>query len=313
MKTLVLEEMPPLFWETIEKNGWENYFEKEISENSSEVKIVIIRTKTIFDKNLFNQFPRLKMIIRAGSGFDNIDLREAKNRHIEVCNTPKANVDATVEHTLAFIFSLIKNLPADKTSVLNGTWKDNLTPNLEISDLKILIVGVGRIGTKVGKKMQYLGAEVRGVDPYLSKNEWKKKKIKSTTYKNGICWCNLLTFHCPLTAETKDYFSLSTLNILRQPIYLLNVARGGIVSEKAIEVGISSKKFLGVALDVYQYEPWRPMEFAFRDNILLSPHLGAFTKKAKERIALETIKVWRNYSFHRRIISSVFDVSYKII
>ena len=101
------------------------------------MEIVIIRTRTIFNRNLFDKFPKLKLIIRAGSGFDNIDILEAKKRNIEVCNTPEANVTAAAEHTIALILSLIKKLTVANNAIFSGHWKRNLSPNLEISELKI--------------------------------------------------------------------------------------------------------------------------------------------------------------------------------
>jgi len=311
MKTLVFEKMPSLFWKVIEEKGWNKYFVGE-NANPKDVEIAIIRTKTIFDKKLFDNFPNLKLIIRAGSGFDNIDISEAKKRNIEVCNTPLANVTAAAEHTITLILSLIKNLTIANKSVLSGTWKQNLPPNLEISDLKILIVGVGKIGTKVGKIMKFLGAEIRGVDPYLTDSEWLQKEIDKTSYQKGLRWCNLVTFHCPLTPETTNYFSVSELQNLRNPIYLVNVARGKIVEEKAIKLGISTHKLLGVALDVFSQEPWKPFTFSDFENIILSPHIGANTVKAKEKISLETIKIWSEFVFNKKIISSVFNVPYKL-
>ncbi|MBC8385636.1 MAG: hypothetical protein H8E57_08995 [Candidatus Cloacimonetes bacterium] len=297
METVVLEKMPDLFWHLISEHRWNNFFLENIPENYPKAKIVIIRTKTIFDRSLFLNFPSLKLIIRAGSGFDNTNIEEATKREILVFNTPEANTQAAFEHTLSFIFALIKNHQYGKKAVIDGSWKDNIPMNLEISDLKILIVGVGRIGTKVATTMKMLGAAVKGVDPYLSEEVRQKKAIEFVEYENGIRWCNMLSFHCPLTIETENYFSLKTLNLFSQPIYIINTARGKILEEFAIKTGINDNKILGFAADVFPEEPWKKKKYAVNLNIYTTPHSASFTENAKNRLAYETIKVWAQYAF----------------
>ena len=293
MKTYVMEKMPDLFWQKVKENGWQKYF----IDDKSESEIVIIRTKTQFNKNLFDEFPKLKVIIRAGTGTDNIDITEAEMRSVKIYNTPNANAHAAFEHTLSFAFALIKQHESGKNAVINKSWKSQLSHNWEISDLRVLVVGVGRVGTKVAQSLQHLGASVKGVDPYLSKAEWQNKKIEQVTYVEGLKWCNLLTFHCPLTEETHDYFSSQTLKLLQNPIWLINTSRGGVVDEVAISAGLKCGKLLGVALDVFGEEPWNPQEFTKFENVILSPHSGSFTQKAKVRLVNETIGILTDIYF----------------
>lgn len=301
MKTLVLEAMPDLFWQEINENNWQSYF----IENREEAEIVIIRTKTQFNRDLFEQLPNLKMIIRAGSGFDNIDLIEAENRKVIVCNTPEANAYSAYEQTLSFIFTLIKQLPECKDQILKGNWKRNIKPNWEISDLKALVVGVGRVGSQVAETLEYLGASVKGVDPYLTASDWKKKNLKQSLYKTGIQWCNLVTYHCPLRKETIAYFNNEVLNDLINPIWLINTSRGKVVDELAVARGLMNKKILGFASDVFTKEPWEVKEFGKKTNVILTPHVGAYTEKAKNRMSLETLWVWSDYVNNYKVTNNV--------
>ena len=298
MKTVVLEEMPPLFWEIIKKNGYSDYF---LMDNDENAQVVIIRTKTVANKAFLDAYPNLKLIIRAGTGFDNIDIAYAFSKGIAVQNTPEANAQSAYEHTIAMISSLIKQLPKAKNNVLNGNWKKNLKYNYEFSDITALVVGVGRIGKRVAKALQFFGAKVLGVDPYLSQDEREILGIGFVSYEKGLQLANLITYHCPLTKHTKDYFSVETLEILSNPIFLINVARGRIVDENAIIEGFKRNLLLGVAMDVFENEPWENKDFANRDNVILSPHIGAYTQKAKDRMAKETIKVWENFVFDNRL------------
>ena len=305
MKTLVLEPMPNLFWNEVKENGWSNFFYKKHQNTPEKTEIIIIRTNTIFNKSFFDEFPDLKLIIRAGTGVDNIDIKEARKRDIVVCNTPEANAFSAYEHTISFVFALIKQHQKAKEAILNNSWKSQLSENLEISDLKVLIVGLGRVGTRVARTLLNLGADVLAVDPYLTPEEWEQKKVVETSYKAGLEWCNMLSFHCPLTRETQNYFSMKTLRKLQNPIWLLNTARGKIVQEHAIEMGLQKGILLGAALDVFSSEPWKIKEFAKSNNVILTPHTGSFTKKAKQRMALETLKVWSEFVFDNKIISSI--------
>lgn len=304
MKTFVMEPMPHLFWEEIQKKGWNSYFTESVTSNDK-IEIIIIRTKTDFNKDKFTEFPNLKMLIRAGSGFDNIDIIEAKNRNVIVCNTPDANAFSAYEHTISFIFALVKQHQICKDRVLNSNWEKNFMPNWEMSDLKVLIVGVGRVGTRVAHALQHLGAQVKGVDPYLSAEEWKQKNIESLIYKEGIKWCNLITYHCPLSDETENYFDGRVLDVLKNPIWLVNTSRGKVVNESVVFKGLLNKKLFGFASDVFTEEPWRVKEFAHNLNVILSPHIGAHTNKAKNRLSLETLQVWSDFVYKQQINNNI--------
>ena len=304
MKTLVLEPMPDLFWEEIQKKGWKAHFTEDTNSNE-EIEIIIIRTKTYFNKDRFSEFSNLKMIIRAGSGFDNIEILEAQKNNVIVCNTPEANAFSAYEQTLSFIFSLIKQTQICKDRVLNSNWKKDFMPNWEISDLKVLIVGVGRVGTRVAQTLKYLGAQVKGVDPYLAESGWKQKKIDPLLYKEGIKWCNMVTFHCPLTEETEDYFNEEVLDVLDNPIWLVNTSRGKVINESAVENDLSNGSLIGFASDVFAEEPWNVKKFASNLNVILSPHVGAYTNKAKNRMSLEALNVWSDFVNKQQIKNEV--------
>ena len=182
MKTYVAEAMPDHFWQIIKENSWTDYF---TDQPSDDIRIVIIRTNTVADADFFSQFPKLKLLIRAGTGFDNIDMQEAVKRGVQACNTPEANSISAYEHTISFIFALLKQHKIGMQNLLNENWKNGLQNNWEISDLKALIVGVGRVGTRVAQALQYFGADVKGVDPYIKKSDWNEKGITDTIYKEG--------------------------------------------------------------------------------------------------------------------------------
>jgi D-3-phosphoglycerate dehydrogenase / 2-oxoglutarate reductase len=303
MKTLVLDPMPEKFWSLIKKRRLAKYFTTDQDNNN--IEIIIIRTKTFLSQKYLEKYPELKLIIRAGSGFDNIDLVETKNRNIIVCTTPDSNAQAAFEHTISLILSLIKQHLTGKNQILKGRWKDEMKPCWEITDIKALIVGVGRIGTKVGKFLQTMGAEVKGVDPFLNSSEWQQRKIVDTDYVTGVRWCNLITYHCPFYNQTRDYFSKKILAEINNPVWLINTARGGILNEDAVKAGLRAGKILGLGMDVFAKEPVSQQDYFFEDNVLITPHIGAHTQNAKNRLISDTLEVWSEFVFHNNVINQI--------
>ncbi len=305
MYTYVAESMPLSFWEYANEMGLRSKFILDTKGMENEIDIIIIRTKTRADKSFITRFPQLKLIIRAGTGYDNVDLEAAVGNKVAVATTPEANAQSAYEQTIMFILALIKQVGVAAESLKSGYWKEMIKPNLEISDLKVLIVGLGRIGKRVNRTLQYLGAEVKGVDPYIDKSEWKINNIAEVDYNKGLEWCNLVTYHCPLTSDSYHYFDDEHLQNLKQPIYVVNCARGGIVNESVLKEGIVSGKILGAALDVLEKEPGRAQIFQDFQEVILSPHIGAHTEKAKIRLSKETWKTWYEFYENGQLLNEV--------
>lgn len=299
MHTLIADRQTEYFWKLVKEHNIHGFFHDSYPPEL--VEIIVVRTVTNVNEQFLKNYPNLKMIIRAGAGIDNIDVKYAASKGIIVCNTPEANVLSTYEHTLSFIFAMIKQHQIAKANILNNLWKEKMNWNLEIGDLQLLVVGVGRIGTRVARTMKCLGAQVMGVDPYLSTEEWDEKGVRKVNYLEGIKEANLITYHCPLTEETTDYFSFDTLERITKPVYLVNTARGKIINEDALRQGLQSGKIIAAALDVFENEPHPQLPFADAGNVYLTPHNGAFTQAAKRRLSEEIITVWKEYVYEGKI------------
>lgn len=296
--TLVMDKMPDLFWDIVEEKGLSEYFTEENLVFSEDIEIIILRTKSVITESHYKRFPNLSCIIRAGSGYDNIAVKQAKEYDIAVQNTPEANVQSAFEHTVGLIFALIKNHKLHNESVLKDKWRSGIASNLELSDLKILVVGLGRVGSLVAKFFSFWNAEVRFVDPYIDSESWQALGIMPTTYEDGLSWANTVTYHCPLYKQTEHYFAEDSLAYVNK-IFLLNVARGGIVDVDAVMKGIDQGKILGAGIDVMESEPWKCEGWENNPKIIMTPHTGAFTEKAKERLSQDCFEVWNQYNFHK--------------
>ncbi len=306
MKTIVLEKMPEKFWDLVkERDLAASVIPDKNGLAREKFEAIILRTRIKCDEKLIRNYPNLKLIIRAGTGFDNIDIDTMKKFGIAVCNTPEANAQSAFEHTLALIFAVMKQLDFSKSNVINGRWKNDLGYNLEMEDLKVLVVGVGRIGTKVATALKFLGAEVKGVDPLLSDLEKKSKNIEFITYDEGLQWANLITYHCPLTKETFHYFNKNSFRRIRDKIILINAARGSVVDKKALDFGLENDKFFGVGIDVFENEPVEADYLKNFENVFYTPHVGAYTKKAKERMSFETLDVLQKFENNLKVESRI--------
>jgi D-3-phosphoglycerate dehydrogenase len=295
--TLVLDEMPKLFWEIVADNNMQDYFSTEKLLFSESIEVIILRTKSAISESTFKCFPNLKTVIRAGSGYDNIDIDSALSYGVEVQNTPDANILCAYEHTIGLIFSLIKNHKYMNNSVLTNNWKTNIPNNMEISDLNVLIVGLGRIGSRVAEALHFLGANVRYYDPYVVSDKFQQ----CSDYLQAMQWCNMVTYHCPLYSKTKHMFNKDILSQIKNKPYIVNVARGGVVDIDAIRKGLEQDIISGAALDVYENEPWKYEGWEDSHRLILSPHVGAFTKAAKDRLSKDCYTAWKNFTFEKKI------------
>ncbi len=286
MKTIVVEEMPDLFWELLEKSKIENV-KSGFNFPKNEVEIIILRTQFILNCSIIDEYPNLKFVIRAGTGVDNIAVHYAYSKGIKVFNTPNANAHSAFEQTISHIFSLIKNSKKSDDNIFKGNWKKDLPFNLEVIDLKILIVGFGRVGKKVYDLLSSLGASIRIYDPFISSHKIKNQMIND--FSEGLNWCNLVTFHCPLYAQTHQMLDFSKIEKTPHPFYLVNCARGNVIDFDAVLKGLKSGKIIGAGIDVFEKEPMKK-KLEKIPNLILSPHIGAYTKNAKNRMAVETIQ-----------------------
>ncbi len=298
MLTYVTEEMPELFWQLVREKGWTDHFVTDAKGVEDKVTHLIVRTYTIVDDALMSRFKNLEHVIRAGTGYDNIHVITAAERGVVVSNTPAANGISAYEQTIGFVYSLIKNHRLHYISMRRGTWRSDIPYNMEMADLEVLVVGLGFIGSRVAKTLKMLGASVKAVDPYCSSKQWEDAGVEQVSYKEGVQWTNMITYHCQLTSETVGYFSEETLESLDHNIWLINVARGGIVDENVLLNGLLNGKIMGAAIDVFEKEPDDGGKFKDFLNVIMTPHTGAFTISARVRLSHETLSVWA---------SSVFD------
>jgi D-3-phosphoglycerate dehydrogenase / 2-oxoglutarate reductase len=233
---------------------------------------------------------RLKAIVRAGVGTDNIDKDAATRQGIVVMNTPAGNTVSTAEHTFALILALSRNVAAADASLRQHRWERNKFMGAQLAGKTLGIVGLGRIGQAVAKRALSFDMRVVGFDPFLSAERAKEMGIELVgTVRGMLPEVDYLTVHTPLTDDTRHLVGMDELAILKPGVRLVNCARGGIYDEKALVEGLKRGVIGGVALDVFEQEPCTDSPLFDMPGVLVTPHLGASTEEAQSQVAVEGV------------------------
>jgi D-3-phosphoglycerate dehydrogenase len=248
---------------------------------------LIIRSGTKVTKEVIAAAKNLKVIGRAGSGLDNVDLPAATKRGIVVMNTPGGNTITTAEHSFSLIFSMARQVPQANASIKGGKWEKNKFMGIELFNKTLGIVGLGQIGSWVARLAQGAGMRVIAYDAFLSEENAKKMGVEQVDFATLLSRSDIITLHTPLTPETKYLINAESIEKMKDGVRIVNCARGGIVDETALLAGLTSGKIAAAAFDVFEKEPVDPNHPLLKlENFICTPHLGAATAEAQENVAL---------------------------
>jgi D-3-phosphoglycerate dehydrogenase len=253
---------------------------------------VIVRSETRLTAELLADPGRLRAVVRAGVGVDNIDLAAATRKGVVVMNTPGGNTVSTAEHTVTLLMALARHVPAADASVRAGKWERGKFVGTQLAGKTLGVVGLGRIGREVARRAAGLDMKVVGFDPFLAPDRAGQLGIEAVQSLDELLpRCDFLTVHTPLTDETRDLIGAAQLARMKRGARVLNCARGGIVSEAALAEALASGHVAGAALDVFVQEPPGDSPLLKLPNVVVTPHLGASTVEAQESVAREAAQL----------------------
>ena len=279
---------------------------EEVREALKSADGIIIRSATKLTPELLKDQKRLKVIVRAGVGVDNIDLPAATREGIVVMNTPAGNTTSTAEHTVAMMMALSRNIAPAAAGMVAGRWDRKLYTGTQLSGKTLGIVGLGRIGLAVAKRANGLEMKVVGYDPFLSAERAAEQGIELYREIDDLVpLCDYLTVHTPLTDETRGIINAERLSKMRKGVRIINCARGGIVDEKDLADAIESGQVAGAALDVFTSEPPTDDRLVKLPQVLSTPHLGASTDEAQELVAVEAAELISGFLLRNEIRHAV--------
>jgi D-3-phosphoglycerate dehydrogenase len=258
---------------------------QEIRERLPDVDALVVRSRTKVTEELLANGSKLKVIGRAGTGVDNIDVQAASSRGILVMNTPGANAMAAAEHSLAMMFALARHIPQATQSMREGRWDKKLFTGTELYEQTLGIIGLGKIGSIVADRALCLKMEVIGYDPYIIPEAAAILGVDCVSLDELLARSDFITLHTPMTAETRNIISREALQKVKPGVRIVNCARGGLVDEDALYDALVEKRIAGAALDVFAQEPPTSSPLLSLPNVILTPHLGASSVQAQANVA----------------------------
>jgi len=244
---------------------------------------VVVRSRTKLTAEVLKKATSLKAIARAGVGLDNIDTGYAKEKGVEVFNSPEAPCNAVAELVIGLMLSMARHIPAADSTTKQGRWEKNRLTGIELSGRTLGVIGFGRIGYMIGKKARALGMEVLAYDVLMDKLRHFVEEMgaKDVDLDTLLAESDFITVHVPLLPQTKHMISAPQFEKMRDGVYVVNAARGGIVDEAALKAALDSGKVAGAALDVFESEPSPDPELVGRANVVCTPHIGAGSVEAQ--------------------------------
>jgi D-3-phosphoglycerate dehydrogenase len=256
---------------------------------------LLVRSKTRVTAALLDLAPVLKVIGRPGTGVDNVDLAAATRRGVVVMNTPAGNSVSAAEHAIGLLLALLRNIPQANSLLRQGRWERQLFTGTELNGKTLGIVGYGKIGTEVAKRALAFEAGVLVYDPFVSETLVREQSIRIVSLEELLQKSDIVTLHAPVTAATRNLINAGTIARMKDGAFLVNAARGDLVDEEALVAALRSGKLAGAAVDVFLNEPDPNADLIRLPNVVATPHLGASTIEAQEKVGYEIALQVRDY------------------
>ena len=250
------------------------------------VQALIVRNQTEVTAELITAAADLKVIGRAGAGLDNVDVEAATEASVVVTYAPCENSLSVAELTIGLILSLARNIPAAAADTRQAGWNRGQFTGSELSGKTLGIVGIGRIGTLVAQRAQAFGMTLVAHDDYVdpSAPHIQELNVQLTSLEQLLSQADFVVCHVPLSDETRDLFNQERFGQMKPGAMFINTSRGEVVNETALVESLQNKQLAGAALDVRNTEPPAPSRLEQMENVILTPHIAAFTSEAQQRV-----------------------------
>ena len=257
----------------------------ELVTNIGEYDALMVRSETQVTSEVLEAGQRLQVVGRAGIGVDNIDLEVATRLGIAVVNAPTGNTIAAVEHTLALMFALARNVPQAYASLRQGEWRRGDFVGIEMRNKVLGIIGLGNIGREVARRAQSLQMRLIGYDPFTAPDYARRFGVELVSMEQLLAESDFITIHTPLTDATQNLIGRQELAQVKPSARIINCARGGLIDEGALLEALNEERVAGAALDVFAKEPPGENPLLRHPRVVATPHLGASTAEAQIEVA----------------------------
>ncbi|MGE0640299.1 MAG: hydroxyacid dehydrogenase [Thermoanaerobaculia bacterium] len=259
-----------------------------LAELVADADVLVVRSATKVTRTLLEAARRLRIVGRAGVGVDNVDVDAATERGVLVVNAPTGNLMSATEHTFALLFAVARSVPAADASMKRSEWDRKSFVGMELQGKTLGIIGLGRIGRRVASRAQAFEMRVVASDPFVDAAEAAELGVETMELEALLGVSDVVTIHAPALRETKNLLDARRLALMKPGAVLVNCGRGGVVDESALLAALESGHLAGAGIDVFAEEPTPRHDLAGHRRVVATPHIGAQTREAQERIAVET-------------------------
>lgn len=296
-KVLISDRTHPVLEERLRDAGFAVSVEPDHDYNSLLQAVqgcdgLVVRSKVIIDRAFIDACPSLRCIGRVGAGMETIDTGYAEQKGIRCLNSPEGNRDAVGEHTVGLLLSLLNNIARADAEVRQGFWRREANRGHELGSLTVGIIGMGNMGQAFAKRLSGFGCKVIYYDKYLE-FLYNLENLERVPLEALQREADVVSFHVPLTDETRHYLDAAFIAAMRKPFYLLNTSRGAVVDTEALAAGLASGKVLGAGLDVLENENMQSDSLNLSPltthlspyNVVFTPHVAGWTVESKYKLA----------------------------
>lgn len=267
---------------------------------------LIVRGRTKVTPEVFAAGKKLKVVGRAGVGVDNINLPAAKEHGVMVVNAPKSTTLAVAELTFGLMLAVARSIPRADIAMKKGEWIKKQLEGVELRGKTLGIIGMGNIGSAVGRMATALGMNVIGCDPRIIGDEIEARGAKQVTLKELYDTADFITLHVPLNESTRGMINAQSLGQMKKGVRLICAARGGVIDEAALLEALNSGQVAAAGLDVFEKEPPGLTDLIAHPNVVATPHIGAQTEEAQVRaaedIATEVLRALRGEPLRWKVV-----------
>ncbi|WP_029006768.1 phosphoglycerate dehydrogenase [Azospirillum halopraeferens] len=309
-KVLISDSLSPRAVEIFRERGIEA--DVRVGLSADELKAVIgdydglaVRSATKVTRDVLAAARNLKVVGRAGIGVDNVDVPAATQMGVVVMNTPFGNSITTAEHAVALMFALAREIPQANASTHAGKWEKNRFMGVELTGKTLGVVGCGNIGSIVAERALGLRMKVVAFDPFLSAERAADLGVEKVELDELLARADFITLHTPMTEQTKNLLDAERLARCKPGVRIINCARGGLIVEEALKAALESGHVAGAALDVFAVEPAKQNILFGMDNVICTPHLGASTTEAQEKVALQVAEQMSDFLLTGAVVNAL--------
>ena len=300
LKIVVADDLPPSALDVLRAEGWNvdarpGRAPEQLATDVADAEAIVVRSATKVTAPLIHAAPRLRVIARAGTGVDNVDVPAASTRGIVVMNAPGANSISVAELAVALMLALARHVPAADAAMKQGKWEKKKFLGEEVREKTLGLAGLGRIGQEVARRAASFDMRIIAHDPFISEDVAGDLGVELVSLDDLFARSDFLSLHMPSTPTTKNIVNAERLKKAKKGIRIINTARGDLIDESALADAIESGHVGGAALDVFQKEPTVDHRLQTLPQVVATPHIAASTREGQELVGMETMAALRDF------------------